>query len=391
MNILHLIHDNKFFSFVTEVFGARPGVQNRYVAHVPDPAAALQHIGGVKLWRRVGNRYFFSRQVREDLEWSDCLIVHYAYAPGALMMLRAPARVTVVWSGWGADYLDLTAAGGQAMHTGETARLLADIRRKRLGRGLREAGRCLLEAAWLRFVDRPLRVAAIARADLFSAPLREDFDLLRAALGSRLRAQYAQLHYASVERTFRPGPEALVGGDILLGNSATPTNNHAEMLHLLARRDLGDRKVIVPLSYGDAYYRDAIAALGRRLLGDHFEPVLDFVPLSDYNTLIARCSTVIMNHRRQQAIGNIGAMLYRGARVFLDDSGAVYRFLRAQGAHVFSTSLLKETGDAVFDLLKPEQRMQNRAVLDVLWSHDTVMKNTAGFVEAAGQCLRARA
>jgi hypothetical protein len=391
MNILHLIHDNKFFSFVTEVFGALPGVQNRFVAHVPDPAAALQHIGGVKLWRRAGNRYFFSRHAREDLAWSDCLIVHYAGTPGAFMMLRAPARVTVVWSGWGADYVGLMRQDERAMLTAETSRLLADISRKRREHGVREAFKYFLEVLWLRCVDRPLRAAAISRADLFSAPLREDFDLLREALGPKLRARYVQLHYGSVEKTFRPGPESVTGNDILLGNSATSTNNHVDILRLLARRELGHRKVIVPLSYGDANYRDAIVSLGRQLLADRFEPILDFMPLGDYNALIARCSTVIMNHRRQQALGNIGAMLYRGARVFLDDNSAAYRFLRKHGAHVFSTGLLNETGDSIFDPLPPGQRLQNRVVLNALWSHEVVMKNTAGFLEAVGQRRSARA
>ncbi|HUF81077.1 MAG TPA: hypothetical protein VMN03_08070, partial [Burkholderiales bacterium] len=213
MNILHLIHDNKFFSFMAGLFEALPGVDNRFVAHVPDDAAALRHIGDIRLWRRVGGRYFFSCEAREDLAWSDCLIVHYAYAPLTLMMLRAPARVVVAWSGWGADYLDLGAMDGEAVHSEETTRLLAVLRRQRFEHGIRESARCLIEAAWLRLVDRPLRVAAIARTDLFSAPIREDYDLLRAALGPRLRARYAQLRYGSVEHTFQPGPPALTGDD----------------------------------------------------------------------------------------------------------------------------------------------------------------------------------
>jgi dTDP-N-acetylfucosamine:lipid II N-acetylfucosaminyltransferase len=391
MNILHLIHDNKFFSFMAGLFEALPGVNNRFVAHVPDAATALRHIGDIKLWRRVGGRYFFSREAREDLAWSDCLIVHYAYAPLTLMMLRAPARVVVAWSGWGADYLDLCAMEGKAAHSEETIRLLAGLRRQRFGHGFRESARYLIEAGWLRFVDRPLRAAAIARTDLFSAPMREDYDLLRAALGPRLRARYAQLRYGSVEHTFQPGPPALTGDDILLGNSATPSNNHADALRLLAGRDLGFRKVVVPLSYGDPHYRDAILALGRRLLGDRFEPILDFMPIADYNALIARCSTVIMNHRRQQALGNIAAMLYRGARVLLDESGAVYRFFRERDACVFSMRMLAQPDAAVLDPLSPEQRARNRAIVESLWSRDAVMGEAARFIEAIEQCRRGRA
>ncbi len=382
MKVLHLIHDNKFFGFVASLFARLAGVQSRYVAFAPGDAP-LEHIGALTLWRRVGRRYFLSADARADLAWCDCLIVHFVEPWGALLMLRAPARVTAVWSGWGGDYLALLPEAAPSALQPETAALLDGIRRRQLRRGLREGARRLYERGLARVLDRPLLMAAAARADLFSAPLREDFEMLQQALGPRFRARFAQLNYASVEQTFRVdagGADATTGGDILLGNSATATNNHAEMLRLLAAHDLDGRKVVVPLSYGDPDYRDAILALGRRLLGARFEPLTQFMPLAQFNAVIARCSCAIMNQRRQQAIGNIGVALHRGARLYLDESGVLYRFFRDRGAHVFSTRALEAGGDGAFEPLSPAERTHNRAILDALWSDATVKRNAEAFV-----------
>lgn len=381
MKILHLIHDNKFFDFASEVFSALPGVQNRFVAFAPGNAPTA-HIEALKPWRRVGPGYFFSRGARADLDWCDCLVVHFMEAYGALLMLRAPARVATVWSGWGGDYMALLPGAERALLCPETAALLEDIRHQTNRRSLSASVRRLAARSRHLFIDRPLLMAAVARTEFFSAPLQEDFELLRGALGQRFRARYAQLNYGSVERTFGAGPAGLTGNDILLGNSATATNNHVEILRLLAKLDLGDRKVVVPLSYGDPDYRDAVVKRGQQLLGTRFEPLLAFMPLAEYNAQIARCAVAIMNQRRQQALGNIGAALYRGARLYLDDAGMMYRIFRNLGAHVLSTRSLEETRALPVEPLTPAQQAQNRASVESLWSHDVVMRNTAAFVQA---------
>jgi len=389
MKILHLIHDNKFFGYVSGLFALLPQTQNRFVAFAPGTAPTT-HIEGLGLWRRVGRGYFLSNAARADLDWCDCLVVHFVEPWGALLMLRAPARVAKVWSGWGGDYLALLPEGEEEWLGAETIELLKSIHRRQRRRSLRETARRLL-ADGLRIVDRPLLAAAAARADFFSAPLKEDYDMLRGALGTRFHATYVQLRYGSNEVSHDDLPVQPAGDDILLGNSATPTNNHAEALRLLAGLDLGARKVIVPLSYGDPDYRDAVLELGQRLLGARFEPLLEFMPMAEYNARIARCGVVIMNHRRQQGLGNIAAAMHCGARIYLDETGLMYRFFTGAGAHVFSTRLLEGKGAAWAAPLEPERQAKNRAVLASLWSQDAAVRNANLFVQevAAWQTTRA--
>jgi len=123
--------------------------------------------------------------------------------------------------------------------------------------------------------------------------------------------------------------------DIQVGNSATPTNNHIDVFRRLAMEDLTGRRVLVPLSYGDDDYRDFVVRRGSEILGDHFFPIIDFMPLEQYLKQFDRCGIVILNNYRQQAVGNVIAALWAGRSLYLGPS-TVYQDYKSKGLPVFS-------------------------------------------------------
>jgi len=388
VNVLHLTPDEKFILFFSDVFGQRGNVTNRYLVQA-DQHTPLTHVGGLDVWRVVGKDYFSSPEMTEDLAWADCLIVHYLDVGGARMILKAPSRVAIVWSGWGGDYYGLMPGGERLLYGDETRQLLNNLHIPRQTLG--EKMLALARKAKCQALNRLVVMPALRQVDYFSAPIKSDFTLLKQALDHRFTAEYTQLNYGSVEKTFLVGGEHCHGDNILIGNSATPTNNHLEIFKLLAAQDLAERKLIVPLSYGLPEYRDAVIEKGRAAFGDRFVPICDYMPLPEYNNLIAQCSVAIMNHRRQQALGNIGAMLHRGAKVFLDEGGPVYSFFKERGAHVFPMSMLGKPNDHVFDALTEQQVDLNREILELEWGHDRVMKNAQEFVSRIEQHKAQRA
>ena len=385
MNVLHLISDEKFFTFVSEVFSALPDVTNRYVAHVRDRSTPLSHIGGMKLWRVVGRTYFFSPSMTRDLDWCDCLLIHCLSTAGARMILKAPKRVTVMWSAWGTDYYTFLTDNEQSLLGDDTRQILTAVSNSGYISKHVNRGRDQIKFYKRRVLTNRLLLPSIERVDLFSAPIPDDFDGLRRALGAQFRADYVQLNYGSVEHSFQPGPDRITGDDILIGNSGAVTNNHAEVFRALSKWKLSTQKFIVPLSYGYSAhpgYREALLNLGQTLLGPQFEPILKFMSLQDYNAVIARCSTVIMNQRRQQAVGNIGAMLFKGAKLFLDERNSAFSFLRNRGARVFSMSDLNQSLDHAFVPLAEDERQKNRQVLREFWNHEVVLSNAKRFTQA---------
>ncbi|MGV0829845.1 TDP-N-acetylfucosamine:lipid II N-acetylfucosaminyltransferase [Empedobacter brevis] len=118
--------------------------------------------------------------------------------------------------------------------------------------------------------------------------------------------------------------------DILVGNSADPSNNHISILLKLSQLDLTGRKVIVPLSYsGNEKYKNDVIEYGKKMLGNSFVPLVDFIPLEKYNEIVSNCGIVIFNHKRQQAIGNLIVMGFLGAKIFLNKKSATTDFLKS--------------------------------------------------------------
>lgn len=381
MNILHLVYDEKFITFMADLFAECGGTQNRYLVIGGAPNAPFKHIGGLSNARSVNRRYFRSQEMERDLSWCDCLIVHYLGKPGARLILSAPKRVAVVWSGWGGDYYGLLPDSAETLLGSATQKLIGEFARGKPGLlGMFTARPvAALRRLSRKFLADPLLRRAIRRADYFSAPIREDFEVLKSALPFDLRAEYVQLNYGSVERTFAPGAQELTGNSILVGNSASPTNNHLEVFAILSRADLDDRDVVVPLSYGDAAYRDAVITRGRRIFGDQLRPIVDYLPLEKYNALVGGCSVAVMGHRRQQGIGNVVTSLLLGARVFMDPKSTLYQCLTHRGAIVFRLDEFADRSDAL-KRLTPEEEQTNRQVVHGLWGHDVVAGNVRSFV-----------
>lgn len=386
MKILHLVPDEKFILFFSDLFGQLEGVENRYLVQA-DPLAAFSHVKGLDVWRTVGRSYFSSPEMANDLAWADCLIVHFLDVNGARMVLNAPPRVLTVWSGWGGDYYSLL-PGGERLLLGEETRELFDNLRSSHRMTARQRSWALVRSAKHQVLKSTVLIPALRRMDYFSAPIKGDFFRLKKTFGHRFSAEYLQLNYGSVEKTFLAGGERRYGSDILIGNSATPTNNHLEAFTLLAAQDLGDRKLIVPLSYGLPQYRDAIVARGHAIFGNRFVPVCDYMPLTEYNDLISQCSIVIMNHRRQQALGNIGAMLHRGAKIFLDSTAPLYSYFKERGAYVFPVTDIVADNERIFDLLPEQQAAINAKVLETEWGHARVMSNARDFVSELTKRIR---
>lgn len=379
MKILHLIPaDGKTHQLIAARFAEVGSTENRYLVYASNVAgwkpAASDKKGNTLQF--VEASYFLSAKCRADVRWCDVLMIHYLTPWAAFVALHARKELPVFWCGWGGDYFrHISSVVGELVLPG-TASIptQADVlKRQRLVNPLR------LAIHWAKEILRAMlfyrwESRIIRRVDYFSSPIPEDYELLKRACAD-FRAKYHQLSYGSVEALFQSGQSPAIRDDILVGNSATPTNNHIEIFQQLGRLDIGKRKLIVPLSYGDATYREEIIRIGHAMFGANFFPLTQFMPLADYNRVIASCGIAIMNHKRQQALGNINTMLYQGAKVFLNPDSAVYSFFRNRGAHVYPVDELGGSGEDAFSPLTEEQVRKNRSVLEEFWGHDTVTNN----------------
>jgi hypothetical protein len=204
--------------------------------------------------------------------------------------------------------------------------------------------------------------SAIRRADTLATPIPEDFEHLKA---STLTGQprFVPMIYADVERACAIGPSSQ-GTGILVGNSGTPENNHLRVLRELADSSLSGRDVLVPLTYGPRDYRRYVVRTGRRMLGSRFKPILRHMPLDEYAQLLSQCDTAIMNHRRQQGLGTIHTLLYKGAKVVVDRRNPIHAYLERSGFYFGTISSTPLSGNTIKNDLSLSMAAHNRAIVE---------------------------
>jgi len=130
--------------------------------------------------------------------------------------------------------------------------------------------------------------------------------------------------------------------NILIGNSATKSNNHFDAFCKIKKSVTSENyTVFAPLSYGNRSYSDEVVRLGRSLFGDKFVPLLDFMNKSSYEKFLEKIDIAIFNHDRQQALGNTIQLLGLGKKVYLKKNVSQFKEFKSLGVKIFDVDSLE--------------------------------------------------
>ena len=202
---------------------------------------------------------------------------------------------------------------------------------------------------FLPFIDRYLnrrviwkRVEAVKRIPYY-AILEGDLKLLKMYI-HHLHPTCKDFFYYPVDDMVDDSlkNQQITGNNIFVGNSASLTNNHRKVFEILSTCDLGNRKVITPLSYGPESGRDYAIKWGNELINDNFYPITEYMPLEEYNKLMFSANLFIYGSYRQEAFGNIVVALYFGGIVVLSHRNPLTEDLKKKGFEIFSLQHLKD-------------------------------------------------
>jgi hypothetical protein len=122
--------------------------------------------------------------------------------------------------------------------------------------------------------------------------------------------------------------------NILIGNSADPTNNHEEAFAKTAPFVNENVRIICPLNYGSKKHASAMVELGYKMFGSSFEPILDYIKYDEYMSLLTTIDIAVFNHNRQQAMSTTRVLLGMGKTVYLRKETSSFETLRNVGAIV---------------------------------------------------------
>lgn len=152
------------------------------------------------------------------------------------------------------------------------------------------------------------------------------------------------------------------GNVILVGNSASWTNNHEYVFKYLKKINVEDKEIVTPLSYGgNEEYRSKVEKIGKKWFKHNYTSIRQFLPLAEYNILMTKAEICIFGSWRQEAFGNIVIALYLGSKVFLSEKSPLYRELKSQGLVIFK--LEEITQEVIDNPLNYKEKKNNRDIL----------------------------
>lgn len=165
----------------------------------------------------------------------------------------------------------------------------------------------------------------------FITHIKGDYELAQQWYGATGIWHECFIYPSNLYKEYTLTPRLHDGVNILLGNSAAPTNNHIDALERL-RPFVGENiRVYCPLSYGDANYGDQVAATGKAMFGANFIPLREFMPFNKYIELLEEIDIAVFNHNRQQGMGNIITLLGLGKIVYMNSKVSSFRALQQLG------------------------------------------------------------
>lgn len=213
-----------------------------------------------------------------------------------------------------------------------------------------------------------IRAFVIRRMGHFVTYIKGDYELARQWYGAN--GQYHEcLMYPS--NTYNGGSPPLKSDayiNVLIGNSATQTNNHLDIFEAIKPLMHSGVRIYCPLSYGEADYAVMVAAKGRELFGENFITLTDFMPLSKYMELLGRIDIAIFAHNRQQGMGNTINLLGLGKKIFINSHTTQWQFFSNLGIHIFDLDKLD------LEPMRENDSIENRNTISQHCSLDNMLK-----------------
>lgn len=352
--ILHLLFPDKFGEYAMQQFSGSD-MHSEFVIVADSSVADSLDI-------RKGTRIVYEDQpefntLLNSLYDYNAIILHGLFYPWQERVLRAvPKSVKVAWVFWGGDIYGRNDIQ-KCFLSSSSKRLYLKQSIKRIIKNKRNPAQYEIPYDLLK------------RIDFCLTDIPEDYAFVKKYLNNDIKDLW--YNYYSVEETIGALMNSMCNGkNILIGNSSSLECNHLDGLRAIKKMNLTSVDcVYAPLSYGESWLRKEIINKGRRMLGQKFYPLTNFLPRDEYNKIIQSCSVAIMPHYRPQAFGNILTALWLGTRVYMSIHSQLFVFFKRIGTVVFSIEDDFNINNALALLpLSDDETEINRRIISSLYS-----------------------
>jgi len=358
--ILHLLSDDKFTDYAIKQFSRLAPVQNEFVILSWRDDAFLEYVKNKDQVIVIREDSEAVTSLCQNIQKYTAVITHNLSTRSKERTIEEAAhqKIKTAWVFWGFEFYGIKKL--QRHYLGKKTSPV--YMKHQLKRNLKN-----LKARFFNgVVDKghyEVPAEVFQKIDYCLTDLKEDYVVAKSHFHSDFDLLW--YNYYSIEETLGSLHDKRVNdNNILVGNSASFSNNHLDVFDKLEKFDLQGRQIIAPLSYGNTWYARQIAKKGARIFGGKFQPLMTFMDISDYNRILRSCSIVIMNQYRHQGMGNIITALWLGAKVYLSLRSTTYKYFKRLGAHVFSVEEgLTPKNQKVLASLPDDLVLENRNIL----------------------------
>jgi len=216
-------------------------------------------------------------------------------------------------------------------------------------------------------IQEAKRAFVIKRMGHLVTYIKGDYELAQKWYCAKGEYHTCLMYPSNLYKEYAMSPKQGDDINILVGNSADPTNSHVEIFEKLKPYKDQNIQIVCPLSYGQIEYAERIAELGKELFGDKFTPLIDFMPFEKYLEFLGKIDIAVFAHKRQQAMGNTTTLLGLGKKVYLRSDVTPWEFYSKLGVKVFDVDGLELLP------IHKDEATRNRQIVAGNFSHDALV------------------
>lgn len=329
MNI-HIFHDDKFTNGAIEQFEKSYPDQNIYIVFLYN-SHTLQF---TKPHQKIISFHIRDKNIVKDINniitvnKAENLFVHYldTYKASISLKLLAQHALTFYWIFYGGDLYDYLSRYHQYD--------ILDDRSIKKNTSKEDLLKNIKYLLWFGWTTKTAMKKAFKRLDYFCFWNEYDFELFCSKIETTAKHKDFIYYNALGDPKF---PLIAKKNTLMINHSASPSGNHFAVLDILKDVPLKDNNfsILLPVSYGDKPYANRIVDKANATLDCSIQALQDFMPMNEYQELLAEVKIAIFGMRRQEAAGNIFQLLNMGAKVFLRRENTLLQWLQKRGFIVF--------------------------------------------------------
>lgn len=161
---------------------------------------------------------------------------------------------------------------------------------------------------------------------------------------------------------------------ILVGNSASPNNEHIQALTWLSQYADENIRIVVPLNYaGPKDYIELVINKGQALFGNKFEPITQMLDKTQYDELLVNTDIVVFAHKRQQGLYVVYSALKQGQKMYMRSDISSFSALQQSGFFISPAENIRDMIFVDFTHTDQVQAATNRRLMMATFSEEALL------------------